>query len=373
MSAPLFDWDGTLAPQIKGNATKYRAALKTLGPSDRSPLARRLKGKVDIATARPEAFHADIRAAAKRMGLEIGDIHAAGFDKTETVKRLGRPLIDNNEDVVAKIHRNLGKHMATLCDTHEKQADSWLERWLAMFAARDAAHQADPARDATTTKLLAPLMPLGVPEAINNHTILGNTAGERRDAMRDAVQDVKDDTYGGALMRGLRSAPSYVLAGGLVGAASPAVTAAIKGTPQSGRAIGTGALTGAGAGVLLALLRPVLQKAILENTSNKAQRKAIDMKAENPVLTALPLGDMIGAAKSARRRGVNRFDPAKLKQVLDSVHASKPDSAFPAKELAKGTEHEKEHTSNPGVAEMIAKDHVAEDPKYYTKLEKTSL
>jgi len=39
-------------------------------------------------------------------------------------------------------------------------------------------------------------------------------------------------------------------------------------------------------------------------------------------------------------------------------------------ELMKGLEVEMEHTTNKKVAREIALDHLAEDPKYYTKLEK---
>lgn len=46
-----------------------------------------------------------------------------------------------------------------------------------------------------------------------------------------------------------------------------------------------------------------------------------------------------------------------------------PDDAFDADELARGTLHEMEHTDDPDVAKEIAKDHLAEDPDYYKKLE----
>jgi hypothetical protein len=39
-------------------------------------------------------------------------------------------------------------------------------------------------------------------------------------------------------------------------------------------------------------------------------------------------------------------------------------------ELVKGIRHEKEHTTDPKVAREIALDHLKEDPKYYTKLER---
>ncbi len=357
---PLHDWDGTIIPQIAGDAATYRKALRELGPEDLSEIGKRIgKSRVDIATARPALFHPAIRAAGKRMGLNIGDIHAAGFDKTETVRRLNRPLLDNNADVVTKVQEALGSHMATLVPTHTKAASSWLGRWLSMFAARDAAHQADPTRDSLATKLLGGPASLGLSEAINNHAIMGATPAERRESMQSAVDDVKDESYGDAFLRGLKSSPSYVLAGAGMGAATPALTSALKKEPISGTKSLQGAGVGAASGLALSVLRPLLQRAILGNTSRKSQRQAIAVKAENPVLTALPFGDMIGAAKSATRE-----------KLIGGAADGVPDSAFPAKALAKGKQHEAEHTDDPGIQAEVAKDHLIEHPTYYKKLEK---
>lgn len=46
-----------------------------------------------------------------------------------------------------------------------------------------------------------------------------------------------------------------------------------------------------------------------------------------------------------------------------------PDSNFDTEELKKGIKHELEHTDDREVATEIAKDHLTEDPQYYTKLE----
>jgi len=43
------------------------------------------------------------------------------------------------------------------------------------------------------------------------------------------------------------------------------------------------------------------------------------------------------------------------------------------KELDKGKKTEKEHTPSTEKATKIAKDHLVEDPKYYTKLKKAGL
>lgn len=44
-----------------------------------------------------------------------------------------------------------------------------------------------------------------------------------------------------------------------------------------------------------------------------------------------------------------------------------------AEQLKIGIEVEKEHTDDEKVAEKIARDHLAEDPHYYTKLKKAGL
>jgi hypothetical protein len=50
-----------------------------------------------------------------------------------------------------------------------------------------------------------------------------------------------------------------------------------------------------------------------------------------------------------------------------------PDSEYDKKELRKGQEHEKEHTTNARLAKEIAKDHLEEHEDYYSKLEKTKI
>lgn len=48
----------------------------------------------------------------------------------------------------------------------------------------------------------------------------------------------------------------------------------------------------------------------------------------------------------------------------------RPDDMFLTRELVKGMRIEMEHTDEPEEAKEIAKDHLIEDPRYYTKLEK---
>lgn len=64
-----------------------------------------------------------------------------------------------------------------------------------------------------------------------------------------------------------------------------------------------------------------------------------------------------------------------IMDVLQSEGASKndPDSKFDKKELMMGIEVEMEHTDKRAEAKEIAKDHLRENPKYYTELKKSGI
>lgn len=106
----LYDWDGTIIPRISGNAKAYMVALKDLKAED---VTHHGKGKtVDLATARPPMFHRSIRETCKRLGIDVGEIHHAPGDKVETVRRLGRPIVDDNPEIVDAVRKALGVNMA---------------------------------------------------------------------------------------------------------------------------------------------------------------------------------------------------------------------------------------------------------------------
>lgn len=80
-----------------------------------------------------------------------------------------------------------------------------------------------------------------------------------------------------------------------------------------------------------------------------------------------------------------RIDPKKMKALVErdrkrpAIPKKMPATGgradgmdageFDQQQLAKGIEHEMEHTKNPAVAAKIAADHLAEDPKYYDHLD----
>ena len=181
-------------------------------------------------------------------------------------------------------------------ETGVKFADSWLERWLALQATRDAANQAVPEKDALTSKFLGGPLSLGLAEAASNHLTLGDTVGERRKNLTSASQAVRYGSYPDALRRGLSTLPAYAGAGAVGGAGLSVGSDLYHGRPLDGTGAVGHALAGAGVGSALSLARPVLQKLILDNVSNRARRKAIRIKADSPLITSLPFGDMTAAA-----------------------------------------------------------------------------
>jgi hypothetical protein len=63
----------------------------------------------------------------------------------------------------------------------------------------------------------------------------------------------------------------------------------------------------------------------------------------------------------------------KNKGILNEADIREKNLDVDQEELKKGIEVEKEHTDDPVKAEEIALDHLAEDPQYYTKLDKVGL
>jgi Inorganic Pyrophosphatase/Protein of unknown function (DUF5661) len=60
---------------------------------------------------------------------------------------------------------------------------------------------------------------------------------------------------------------------------------------------------------------------------------------------------------------------AKADQIPGGKGDNRPDSDFNKRQLVMGTQHEMEHTNDLKLAREIAKDHLSEDPHYYTELQ----
>lgn len=61
------------------------------------------------------------------------------------------------------------------------------------------------------------------------------------------------------------------------------------------------------------------------------------------------------------------------RQTFKDFFKMPPDIKYDEDQLEKGIKVEMEHTDDPDIAEIIAKHHLAEDPKYYDKLVKCKL
>jgi hypothetical protein len=67
-------------------------------------------------------------------------------------------------------------------------------------------------------------------------------------------------------------------------------------------------------------------------------------------------------------RGFPRGNPRTTAKAWHGRSHGKTRKDFPPRALAQGTRHELEHTKSRALAERIAMDHLAEDPRYYEKL-----
>ena len=68
----------------------------------------------------------------------------------------------------------------------------------------------------------------------------------------------------------------------------------------------------------------------------------------------------------------------RLRQMLEDkipggLGADKPDEDFDSDELQLGIQTELEHTDDPEIAKEIAKDHLSENPNYYSILKSVRL
>lgn len=85
---------------------------------------------------------------------------------------------------------------------------------------------------------------------------------------------------------------------------------------------------------------------------------------------SISAGDFARYPRDSLYRGLNNIMTRKdINLIAEAYEKNKVD----AEQLKIGIEVEKEHTDDEKVAEKIARDHLAEDPHYYTKLKKAGL
>lgn len=102
-----------------------------------------------------------------------------------------------------------------------------------------------------------------------------------------------------------------------------------------------------------------------------------DITTSGQYLKISDLKSAASRAKLADQLGVpaiqlKNMSDSELQNILKHVgkHDFSPDSEFDAEQLRLGIKTEREHTKSDLIAKIIAKDHLKEDPKYYTKLQK---
>lgn len=89
--------------------------------------------------------------------------------------------------------------------------------------------------------------------------------------------------------------------------------------------------------------------------------------------TMQEISDQIrSAGLDAVAQGVE-IEPNKQDKLPGGAGDNAMDSAFNPEALAEGIKHEMEHTNDEQLAKEIAKDHLTEDPNYYSKLKQMQL
>lgn len=102
------------------------------------------------------------------------------------------------------------------------------------------------------------------------------------------------------------------------------------------------------------------------HANNKASRGLAEKLGlhQQEAKTLLPGNVFYGEPEQAEAEDARSWKQASLK--LEG-YDSRPDSDYDAEELALGIEEEAEHTDDLEVRKLIAKDHLDEDPKYYSR------
>jgi hypothetical protein len=101
---------------------------------------------------------------------------------------------------------------------------------------------------------------------------------------------------------------------------------------------------------------------VIKISSNKAKIRAIDSKLSIPPIELVNT-NMITLKEEISKGGL--ADGMTIQEIAD-MHKVSLDAI--TKEFDKGVKVEMEHTDDEELAQEIVKDHLYEDPEYYTKL-----
>lgn len=105
------------------------------------------------------------------------------------------------------------------------------------------------------------------------------------------------------------------------------------------------------------------------NLQDDAEKAIYDYAMKNKDHTIVLRNGDTGAMRSIRRRALNEAD-SKLANFEGFFKPIDTSIDYDAEQLKVGIDVESEHTSHKEIATIIAKHHLAEDPKYYVKLKK---
>ena len=258
-----------------------------------------------------------------KQAFERGFIKAAmsqGLSEWEAVQLLKRatdqkpPIQGTTKEVVKQFP---GKVTKPIFDNHFKTAgenSSGVGRYFASKALRTQAISQHPGKAiiGATPGMLPyaglPISLLGGTEMASSRLALGGPE-DRNKAYETADKELKENSYGqNAHQLGKSWAGPQAILGGVAGGALGALypwVAPNGGTPTTADHInsglagaGLGLLGGAGIGYLSGGAGGLVNKFIANHTSDESRQRAGAMKAKHPYATALPFGDMVGAAKS---------------------------------------------------------------------------
>lgn len=184
-----------------------------------------------------------------------------------------------------------------------KQAEdsSGIGRWLAQGALATSQHREAPfgwaAGGAPTQAALAVNPAVG--HALNlvgvNEALMNATTGVNEENLKQTGKKVRGGTYSDAAAKGLTSALPVSVISGLAGLAAGHLVDS-RASHNTGMGKVVGGITGTATPLLLSILRALYDKKVLSTVSQETLDRAAKTKGKHPFATALPLGDVVGAA-----------------------------------------------------------------------------
>ena len=186
-----------------------------------------------------------------------------------------------------------------------RDSSSWLGRYLSAKALRQQARNENPnmalatapGSVAASTLALAPVG-LAANEIISNQLTMP-TVRKGKKNLTDAERTIQERTWGEQLLSGLKQSLGWGLGGALGGGLSGAAYSKLTGKPIDPASVALWAAVGGGSAGATPVVSSIINKIIVDKMSTKSDReRAKDYVAKHPNTTSIPLGDIIGAARS---------------------------------------------------------------------------